>query len=110
MKINKKLIIILLIGLFVFYIIPHFAVDMQVEYANNYASICILFINSLYIILTSILLTKYNIFKWYYVILIILLFALSVILYFNIATIVYSLLYIAEYLISRSIYLKCINR
>lgn len=109
MKINKLFLIILLIGIFIFYLIPCFAFNMNGADANNYASICILFINSLYIIVSAILLTKKNGFKWYYM-LIILLFIPSVILYFNKTTLIYILLYIVEYLFSCGLCIKYSNR
>lgn len=110
MKINRKLFITLLIGIVIFYIIPHFGIDMSKDAANNYACICILFINSIYVLVSSILLTKYDKFKWYYALLIGLLFIPSVVLYFNKTSVVYSLLYITEYLIGSSIYIKYSNR
>lgn len=110
MRINKKLLIILLIGLFIFYLIPYFATNMNEVNANNYATFCILFINSTYVMISSFILTKYCKFRWYYILLIIMLFIPSVILYFNTITIIYSLLYVIEYLIGSSLYIKYINR
>lgn len=103
---NKKFIYIILVGLIIYYIIPNFALSMSEEDANNYAGICVIFINSIYVLVSSILLTKYFDFKWYYPFTIIVLFIPSVFLYFNHSSVYYTLLYGIEYFIGCSTYIK----
>lgn len=106
MKSFKYLIWVLLIGFFVYYIIPEFANGMSDKDANNFAAICVLFINSLYAIISGFILTRYNGFKWYYSIVIGLLFIPSVLLKYNVDTMIYTILYMLEVMIGSSIYIK----
>lgn len=106
MKSKKILFIILFIGFIIYYFIPDFAQNMNEDVANNYASVCVIFINSIYMIASSIVLTKYLGFKWYYPLLIGILFIPSVILYFNYSCIYYVLIYIVEYFFGSSLYIK----
>lgn len=106
MKNKKNLIYTILIGIIIFYLIPTFASNMNKSDANNYAAICIIFINSIYVLISSIVITKFYGFKWYYPLLIIILYIPSVLLYFNISSIYYTLLYGIEYFFGQSIYIK----
>ncbi len=110
MKINKKFIVIVFIGLFIYYLVPYLAMDMSEGDANNYAALCILFINSIYIITSSVILTKNSKFKWYYLLTVILLFVPSVFMYFNNMTIIYILLYTIEYLFTSNLCMKYFNK
>lgn len=106
MKNMKNLILILLIGVFIYYIIPEFASSMSKEDADNFAVLCILFINSIYAIVSGFMITKLNNFKWYYSIIIGILFIPSALLHYNQSTMIYTLLYILEAMVGSSLYIK----
>lgn len=106
MKNIKNLILILLVGIFIYYIIPWFANGMNSNDANNFAVVCVLFINSIYAIISGFLLTKFNNFRWYYSLVIGILFMLSVFLHYNLSTIIYTLLYMLEAMVGSSLYIK----
>ena len=107
---NKSLLWILLIGFLIYYIIPELANGMNEVDADNFAVLCVLFINSIYSVISGILLTKFNGFKWYYPIMIGLLFIPAVLLNYNISTIIYSILYMLEFMIGSSIYIRYFNK
>ena len=71
--------------------------------------ICVIFINSVYVITSGILLTKYDGYKWYYAFIIGLVFIPSVVIYYNLITMVYTLLYILEFMIGSSISMRYNN-
>lgn len=106
MKNIKTLILIILIGLFIYYVIPMFSNGMIESDANNFAVLCVLFINSMYAILSGFILTKINGFKWYYSIVIGILFIPAVLLHYNLSTMIYVLLYILEAMIGSSVHIK----
>lgn len=106
MKNVKNLIFVLLIGIFVYYIIPIFVNGMSEIDANNFAVLCVLFINSIYAIVSSFILAKLNNFKWYYSIIIGILFIPASLLHYNLSTMIYTLLYILEAMIGSSLYIK----
>lgn len=106
MKNIKTLILIILIGLFVYYVIPAFANGMNQSNANNFAGLCILFINSVYAIVSGFILTRFNGFKWYYSIIIGILFIPAALLHYNSSTIIYALLYILEAMVGSSLHIK----
>ena len=107
---NKSLLWILLIGFLVYYIVPEFANDMNEVDANNFAVLCVLFINSLYALVSGILLTKFNGFKWYYPIIIGIVFIPAVLLNYNMSTIIYSILYMLEFMIGSSVYIRYLSK
>lgn len=109
MKISKSLIITVLIGLVIYYILPLSASTISQNDLNNYSMICVIFINSVYAITSGILLTKYDGYKWYYAFIIGLLFIPSVFIYYNLTTIIYTLLYILEFMIGSSISMRYNN-
>lgn len=110
MKNVKILILIILIGLFVYYIVPEFANGMNESDIKNFAILCILFINSVYAIVSGFILTKYNGFKWYYPIIIGILFVPATFLHYNLTTMIYTLLYILEAMVGSSICIKYLNK
>lgn len=106
MKSFKYLIWIILIGLFIYYIIPEFANGMSEKDANNFAALSVLFINSIYSIVSGFILTKFNGFKWYYSVIIGILFIPAVFLNYNTGTAIYSILYMLEVMIGSGLYIK----
>ena len=109
MKISKSLIITVLIGLVIYYVLPLSASTISQNDLNNYSMICVIFINSVYVITSGILLTKYDGYKWYYAFIIGLVFIPSVVIYYNLITMVYTLLYILEFMIGSSISMRYNN-
>lgn len=110
MKISKSFIIAILIGLVIYYLLPLTASTISQNDLNNYSMICVIFINSIYVITTGILLTKCNGYKWYYSFVMGLLFIPSVFIYYNLVTMIYTLLYILEFMIGASIGMKSISK
>lgn len=106
MKSFKYLMWVLLVGFFIYYITPEFANGMNDADANNFAAICVLFINSVYAITSGFILTKLNGFKWYYSVIIGILFIPAVFLNYNTGTAIYSILYMLEVMIGSSLYIK----
>lgn len=106
----KILILIILVGFFVYYIVPELANGMNESDISNFAVLCILFINSVYAIVSGFILTKCNGFKWYYPIIIGILFIPAALLHYNLTTMVYTLLYILEAMSGSSLCIKCFNK
>ncbi len=109
MKKNRNLLIILLIGVVIYYFVPFLARGMSNTDSSNFGSLCVYFINSIYTIVSGIVLTKNNGFKWYYSFIIGLLFIPASLIYFNKETIIYSMLYILEFMVGSSLYIKYRN-
>ena len=110
MKNIKHLLWILLLGFFVYYLLPEFANGMSQNDADNFAVMCVILFNSVYAILSGILLTKFNGFKWYYSVIIGIYFIPAVLLNYNSSTIIYSILYMLEYMIGSSIYIRYFSK
>ncbi len=106
----EKFLWIILISFIVYDFIPIFAYLMSESAANNYAKICVLFINSIYSLLAGIILTKQDGFKWYYSIVIGILFIPSSILLYNFSTIIFSIVYIVICLVGSLLYYKYSNK
>lgn len=106
MKNMKNLILILLIGIFIYYIVPSLAGGMSDSDLDNFAILCVLFINSIYAIVSGFMLTKLNNFKWYYSIIIGALFIPAAFIHYNSSTMIYTLLYILEAMVGSSLYIK----
>jgi hypothetical protein len=109
MKKTKTFFIILLIGLFVYYLVPLSASGMSNSDSSNFGSLCVYFVNSIYAIASGVILTKNNGFKWYYSFIVGVLFIPASLIYFNKTTVVYALLYVLEFMIGSSLYINYKN-
>lgn len=109
MKKSRNLLIIVLIGIVIYYLIPFLGRGMNNTNSSDYGSLCVYFINSIYAIVSGIILTKNNGFKWYYSFIIGILFIPASLYFFNKETMIYSMLYILEYLVGGSLYIKYKN-
>lgn len=109
MKIINKIesiLWVIIISFSVFVLTPAFAYLMSESSADNYAKVCVLFINSIYCFLAGIVITKKEGFKWYYSLIIALTFIPAVFMYFNISTIYFVVIYILIELVGSLMYLK----
>lgn len=102
----ESILWVMIISFMVFSLIPSFGYLMDDSSADNYAKICVLFINSIYCFTSGIVLTKKEGFKWYYSLVIGLTFIPSVFMYYNIGSIYFSIIYILIVLIGSLMCLK----
>ncbi len=102
----ESILWVFIISFSIFSIIPSFGYLMDESSANNYAKVCVIFINSIYCFLSGIVITKNKGFKWYYSLVIGLTFIPSVFMYYNIGSIYFSIIYVLIVLIGSLMYLK----
>lgn len=102
----ESILWVMIISFIIFSLIPPFGYLMDDTSADNYAKVCVLFINSIYCFTSGIVLTKKDGFKWYYSLVIGLTFIPSVFMYYNIGSIYFSIVYILIVLVGSLMYLK----
>lgn len=102
----ERILWIVIISIMVYFLVPIIGFAMSDIFASIYAKVCVLLINVIYVILVNIFIIKKDSFRWYYPVIIGILFIPASILIYDISTIYFSILYIIIGIICSLIYHK----